>query len=579
MSKAILRFFNTAKYLKSNQLTYRVFYALYRPILKPFEKTLLRSWLGHWDAPLVMSACISDDRTITFLNETNGLDENFLWNDPKKSKLWLYNLHYFDDLNAIEACNRITIACWLIEKWVVENPSLQGNGWEPYPLSLRIVNWIKWFSRYPNEVESHWLTSLATQAEALYKQIEYHILGNHLFANAKALVFAGCYFDGPRANRWLNKGLKLLNQEIKEQFLCDGGHFERSPMYHAILLWDMCDLYNLAASTKLEMVVQHQPDWLNVIEKGLRWLSLMSHPDGNLSFFNDAAFGIAPRYEDILLYARQLGLAVDGAFVDGGDPSSQAPRDDGLWAPRDDGWRVARGESVNWQLDSLDESGYLILQKSPGIKAILDVGPIGPDYQPGHAHADTLSFELSLFSQRFMVNSGISEYGIGPIRQHQRSTKAHNTVWIDNQNSSDVWAGFRVGRRARPFGLVIEELHDKIAVECSHNGYIYLSGKNIHRRLWQFQEKKIIISDCISGNFNCAEARFYLHPSVMIVSINDKRVTCELSSGELVTLWLKGKGCLSVDSTHWYPEFGVSLDNTCIVAKFLDNELVMQIQW
>jgi hypothetical protein len=31
---------------------------------------------------------------------------------------------------------------------------------------------------------------------------------------------------------------------------------------------------------------------------------------------------------------------------------------------------------------------------------ILDVAPVGPDYLPGHAHADTLSFELSLFGQR-----------------------------------------------------------------------------------------------------------------------------------------------------------------------------------
>ncbi|MFB1490650.1 MULTISPECIES: heparinase II/III family protein [unclassified Thiocapsa] len=45
--------------------------------------------------------------------------------------------------------------------------------------------------------------------------------------------------------------------------------------------------------------------------------------------------------------------------------------------------------------------------------ALLDVAPIGPDYLPGHAHADTLSFELSLFGQRVIVNGGTSRYRIG----------------------------------------------------------------------------------------------------------------------------------------------------------------------
>ena len=40
----------------------------------------------------------------------------------------------------------------------------------------------------------------------------------------------------------------------------------------------------------------------------------------------------------------------------------------------------------------------------------MDVALIGPNYQPGHAHADVLSFELSLFGQRLLVNIGTSEY-------------------------------------------------------------------------------------------------------------------------------------------------------------------------
>jgi hypothetical protein len=37
------------------------------------------------------------------------------------------------------------------------------------------------------------------QVRFLRKRLEVHLLGNHLFANAKALVFAGLYFSGDEA--------------------------------------------------------------------------------------------------------------------------------------------------------------------------------------------------------------------------------------------------------------------------------------------------------------------------------------------------------------------------------------------
>ena len=80
---------------------------------------------------------------------------------------------------------------------------------------------------------------------ALEKRIESHLLGNHLFANAKALVFAGTYFSGAEADRWLNRGISILEREIPEQILLDGGHFELSTMYHALIFEDLLDLCNL----------------------------------------------------------------------------------------------------------------------------------------------------------------------------------------------------------------------------------------------------------------------------------------------------------------------------------------------
>ena len=84
---------------------------------------------------------------------------------------------------------------------------------------------------------------------------------------------------------------------------------------------------------------------------------------------------------------------------------------------------------------------------------IADVADIGPDYIPGHGHADVLSFELSLFGKRVIVNSGISTYELSEDRYKQRSTELHSTITIDNKNSSEVWGGFRVANRAKVFDI------------------------------------------------------------------------------------------------------------------------------
>src|SRR5690606_25718690 len=158
------------------------------------------------------------------LNELHDLGETG-WDDPGIERLWRYNLHYFDDLNAEGAPDRAGWHRDLILRWIGDNPPGRGSGWEPYPLSLRMVNWIKWHLA-GNELPPAALHSLAVQARWLMRRLEFHLLGNHLFANAKALVFAGCFFRGDEADAWLARGLAILRREVPEQILADGGQFE-----------------------------------------------------------------------------------------------------------------------------------------------------------------------------------------------------------------------------------------------------------------------------------------------------------------------------------------------------------------
>ena len=89
---------------------------------------------------------------------------------------------------------------------------------------------------------------------------------------------------------------------------------------------------------------------------------------------------------------------------------------------------------------ALAESGYYGERTERGhyVIVICDAGPIGPDYVPGHGHADLFSFELSLNGARLVVDSGVASYEAGPMRQYCRSTRAHNTLEIDGQGPGRV---------------------------------------------------------------------------------------------------------------------------------------------
>lgn len=443
------------------------------------------------------------------------------WNHADRAKLWLYNLHYFDDLRAVGADSRTPWHRDLIMRWQADNPALTGNGWEPYPLSLRMVNWVAWILA-GHEPTQEVVDSLAVQARALRATLEFHLLGNHLLANAKALIFAGCFFAGAEANGWLRTGLDLLDAELREQILADGGHFELSPMYHAVILEDVLDLIQLGLIFPAELDAT-QPTWRDTAARMLAWLSTMTHPDGEVAFFNDAASGIARTCADLAGYAAGLGVS--------------AEEDAGPLRP-------------------LTASGYVRLQSGP-FCALFDTAEIGPSYLPGHGHADVLSFEVSLDGRRLVTNGGTSTYAPGQLRDAERATASHATVEIDGHSSSEVWASFRVGRRAHPHGVACGVNDGSIWAEASHDGYRWLPGRPMHQRRVDMSATALRITDRVTGaGSHTVIGRFPLHPMLISVSAEQNGWRLELTGGRVVRATVSGAGQHFVADGYYAPAFG-----------------------
>lgn len=548
LAETARRYWHTLRYLKPVQFYGRLWFRLHRPRLDTVAAPTLRVSQGGWKAPAERAPSMADREAFCFLNHRHSLPAQAGWNDVALEKLWLYNLHYFDDLNAQGAAGRAGWHRSLMQRWVVENPPVSGNGWEPYPTSLRIVNWVKW-ALAGNELPEGCAPSLMVQARWLAKRLEWHLLGNHLFANAKALVFAGLFLEGPEANSWLATGLEIIARELPEQVLADGGNFERSPMYHAIFLEDVLDLVNAVSHWRELAPAAQLERWREAAGRMLNWLQGMTHPDGQIALFNDAAFGIAPDLAALRAYAQRLGI------------QSAAPA----------------GTERSLALQHWPDSGYIRLA-SPAAVALLDVAPVGPDYLPGHAHADTLSFELSVFGRRVVVNGGTSRYGLGPQRLRERETAAHSTVQVAGQSSSEVWAGFRVARRAHPFDLQVQDEPGRLQVACSHDGYTRFPGHPVHRREWEMDAGSLRVSDAVNGGMHPAVARYILHPAVQMTAVSKNTWQLALPGGQCLRVKVLA-GRSRVEPARYAPEFGKVVATQCLALELAEGQARAEWIW
>jgi hypothetical protein len=249
--------------------------------------------------------------TFDFLNHPVVFQEKVDWHIPNVSHLWRYQLHYFQfarclgisylDRDDRRYYERFRV---LAEDWIHSNPPGVLDGWHPYTISLRSVNWIYGYCLFQQLIEKDvefgkvLLRSLYNQVVFLSHNIEYQAYGNHLLANLKTLIFAGIFFKGKKAKQWIEKGRELLHQEIDEQILVDGGHFERSPMYHLIVLQDLIEI-SFCIQTKGIFVEGLD---LKIIQM-VGFLKSILKPSGNIPLLNDSARDFAEDPKRLIQFA------------------------------------------------------------------------------------------------------------------------------------------------------------------------------------------------------------------------------------------------------------------------------------
>jgi len=467
---------------------------------------------------------------------------------PDTPQLWRFHLHYQDYLLDLALAGKQTAdsafvgRAWsLIEQWIHGNPiddlHTLNDAWHPFCISRRIPNWIiLWNAAAPPEELSEPVgRSLAQQAEYLFRHLEWDLRGNHLLENLRGVLMAGVMFSGPRAESWLDRGEAILRNEISEQILPCGEHFERTPMYHALMLELLLDLRDSLACCRPELsefcgaTARRMADFLEAI----------LHPDSEIPLFGDSAFGEHMEPRRLIAEARAEPLDVS--------PEHDADREvAGVGA-------CVTGDYWTFR----DDLGFLLF----------DAGPVGADHLPAHAHADLLNLEVSIHGQRMIVDSGVFSYADDAMRRYCRSTPAHNTLVVDGMNQCDVWSKFRMGYRGWPRNFESGRTAEFAWCRAAHNAYRRCGVAQVWR--W--------IACRAGGPWICLDwadtqgsheltSRLHLHPDVVVEPMAEDQFLIRVAGVTLRLAYFAG-GDISLKRGWYCPRFGQRFETNVILWR------------
>jgi uncharacterized heparinase superfamily protein len=580
----LLRLFRTLRHLRPSQVYWRGRYMAERTFSRVLdEKSRVKAETAdlrprvRFDLPprlFVDEGCPADEKLVGQLSRGNfehlnqvrelGRPVNWLLGPVDRDRLWTVTLHYHrwayelaklavrdDELG--EQASDLFIE--LVSDWIarcdVSTPGSRPLAWNAYATATRIGWWIrsalllgetsllgeKWWRRH-DDFRGRFLASLWKQSSYLANHVEWDLRGNHLIRDAVGLAWAGRFLDAPKAKKWLAVATSLAVDQCREQVLADGGHFERSAMYHLHVMEDLCLILELIEDAAAKAQIRSA---LAGMAEFARWAR---HPDGAIPLLNDAAGEADFRPGHPLEFAVKQGDSVETL------------RPTGARHFADTGLAIWHGKP--WTV-------------------FFDVGPLGPDYQPGHGHADTLTLECSYGDTRVFVDPGTHSYDRDDRRAYDRSTAAHNTVCVDRTDSSEVWHIFRVGRRAKPVRVDVKASSEALDASAAHDGYGQF-GVIHHRRVQVAESGALAILDRLEGQgSHHFEGGWLLAPEWTVAVCDFGWVLRQKDDVLHVTLYGPDGLQRSVASRPWHPMFGIELHTQRLVWEW-QGELPFEVQ-
>lgn len=447
--------------------------------------------------------------------------------------LWRFHLHYQDDLWNLTGrdCAHMPVLWNYVEDWAHAHPTPTResvtDGWHPFCISKRLVNWILWWALSPpaESQQDLILSSTARQAAYLADHLEWDLRGNHLLFNLWAIGIASEFFEGELGNRLSHIIDHQLPEQIKEQLVAGGEHFERATAYHLECAELFLDLRDAFRSTRPRLSAQCGSIAVQMTDLAMG----ISHPDGDPPLFGDST-----------LHAKPILDRLKKSFISSLDTHSTCQ-------PR------ARMIGDYW------------VWRHGGDCLIFDTGPVGANELPAHAHCDLLGFEASIGGHKLFIDSGVSSYEDDEVRRYCRSTAAHNCIEIDGISQCDVWGKFRMGYRGQT--QLIDEGHQDNHWWCqaSHDAYRRLGVPVVARNMECRDDGTWSCMDVLWGSGeHTLVSRLHLHPDVTVTALESPSIELLVGDQRVRVTFEGTDGSLTTRPGQYCPEFGVVIANTVI---------------
>jgi uncharacterized heparinase superfamily protein len=416
---------------------------------------------------------------------------------------------------------------WGNDHTIADEPGYLRRDWIPHSVSLRILHWGRYLAwaddTIDHDVREAMIHQVAKNAAFLADHVEYDIGGNHLVENAVALVTAGVITG---TDRLVDRGVSIFERTTNTQFLSDGGHFERSPMYHTIVTTRF-----LTAIDLLELSGRSVPSQLrSTTAKALGFLDQLRPPDGRIPLFHDSVYGEALSLSACLEYGEGVGV------------EARTPR--------------GGGNKDSKRSSELPESGYYLLG-GPADAMLCAGGPIADPSLPAHAHVHPGHVSLYLEERPMLTDSGTYTYASGKRRTRARSIGGHNTVRVADTEPVAIAGSFLMGDPVVPRA----SLHEGTVTALSTRYETEFDHAYSHRRdvfyadNWWFVWDAVDIDEAVP-----TQARYQCHPDISVDSSDSPGYRLQHECGTQCDLLPIGATECDIDVSEYYPRFGVAKD-------------------
>ncbi len=386
-----------------------------------------------------------------------------------------------------------------LDSWLRQNPFGKGMNWRsPLELGIRLINWV-------------WSIDLIHESGALTGELRERVLhavylhcweitrkysvgssaNNHLVGEAAGVFVATTYFRRlPHATRWRTDSRLILEREIELQTYPDGCTREQALGYQLFVI----QLYLFSGMVARWVGEDFSPGYWSRLEKMLEFVGSLTEGGEDLPMFGDDDDGYVLDLGGLQRDPRYL-LGIGAVLFSRSDFKT---------------WSRGYGEPLRWLLGhpgheqfkaiaavppdqplcsrAFEASGHYLLQSGvrgsqDRISVFFDCGELGYGSIAAHGHADALSFTLRAFGADVFVDPGTYVYFGFPMWRHYfRSTRAHNTVVVDETDQSVILGPFMWGRRANARCTRWEPRAHGGTVAGEHDGYTRFADPVVHRR-------------------------------------------------------------------------------------------------